>query len=167
LISETVPQALTLLPADLRVRLSVVQQTRKESLEFAQRTFAAAGITAHCESFFHNIETELSKAHYVIGRAGASSVSEIAMMGKPSLFVPLGIAMDDHQTINAQSLKDLDAADILPESEFTPEKIANILEKRLNDSHWLKNAASAARASAKQDAAPHLARLVKGLAQKT
>ena len=165
LISETMPKALALLPKDLRARLSVVQQTRKESLAFAQDTFADAGITATCETFFHNIETELAKAHYVIGRAGASSVSEIAAMGKPSLFVPLGIAMDDHQTINAQSLKDLDAADILPELEFTPENIAHILEKRLNDSHWLKQAASAARTAAKQDAAPHLARLVKGLAQ--
>jgi len=166
LISETMPKALALLPEDLRARLHVVQQTRKESLEFAQSTFTAAGITATCETFFHNIETELAKAHYVIGRAGASSVSEIAAMGKPSLFVPLGIAMDDHQTINAQSLKDLDAADILPESEFTPENIAHILGKRLNDSHWLKQAASAARMAAKQDAAPHLARLVKGLAQR-
>ena len=166
LISETMPKALALLPDALRARLSVVQQTRKESLETAQQVYSAAGITAHCETFFHNIETELAKAHYVIGRAGASSVSEIAVMGKPSLFVPLGIAMDDHQTMNAQSLKDLDAADILPELEFTPEKIAHILELRLNDSHWLKQAATAARNSAKADAAAHLARLVKELAKK-
>ena len=165
LISETVPQALALLPEDLRARLSVVQQTRKESLEQAQSTFANANITARCETFFHNIETELAKAHYVIGRAGASSVSEIAMMGKPSLFVPLGIAMDDHQTMNAQALKGLNAADILPESEFTPENIAHILGKRLNDSQWLKQAAAASRNAAKPDAAPHLARLVKGLAK--
>ena len=165
LISETMPKALVLLPDTIRARLSVVQQTRKESLETAQQVYSDAGITAHCETFFHNIETELAKAHYVIGRAGASSVSEIAVMGKPSLFVPLGIAMDDHQTMNAQSLKDLDAADILPELEFTPEKIAHILELRLNDSHWLKQAATAARHSAKADAAAHLAQLVTGLAQ--
>ena len=165
LISETVPLALAQLPQDIRARLSVVQQTRKESLETAQQIYSAAGITAHCETFFHNIETELAKAHYVIGRAGASSVSEIAMMGKPSLFVPLGIAMDDHQTMNAQSLKDHDAADILPESQFTPEAIAHILTARLNDSHWLKQAATAARRCAKPDAAAHLAKLVTGLVQ--
>lgn len=164
LISERVPLALAQLPKELRKRLSVVQQTRKESLELAMQIFKDAGIEAKCETFFHNIETELAKAHYVIGRAGASSVSEIAIMGKPSLFVPLGIAMDDHQTINAQSLKDLDAADILPESQFTPEAIAHILTARLNDSHWLKQAASAARRAAKPDAAAHLAQLVKELA---
>ena len=86
-------------------------------------------------------------------------------MGKPALFVPLAIAMDDHQTMNARSLKDLKAADILPESQFTPEQLAHILEKRLNDSLWLKQAATAARNTAKPDAAPHLARLVKGLVQ--
>ena len=164
LISETVPLSLAQLPQDIRARLSVVQQTRKDSLDAAQQIYSAAGIDAHCETFFHNIETELAKAHYVIGRAGASSVSEIAMMGKPSLFVPLGIAMDDHQTMNAQSLKDLDAADILPESQFTPEAIAHILNARLNDSLWLKQAASAARRAAKPNAAAHLVQLVKELA---
>ena len=164
LISETMPKALALLPDGIRARLSVVQQTRKESLQWAMQTYKAAGIKARCEIFFHNIETELAKAHYVIGRAGASSVSEIAVMGKPSLFVPLGIAMDDHQTMNAQSLKDLDAADILPESQFTPEAIAHILNARLNDSLWLKQAASAARRAAKPNAAAHLVQLVKELA---
>ncbi len=165
LISETVPLALARLPENMRSRLNVVQQTRTESMEAAKAVFAAAGIQARCESFFHNIEDELAAAHFIIARAGASSVSEIAAMGKPSLFVPLGIAMDDHQSVNAQSLKDLDAADILPESQFTPEALAHSLEKRLNDSHWLKQAAAAARKTAKLDAAPHLAQLVKGLVQ--
>jgi len=164
LISETVPQALAQLPEDIHKRLHVVQQTRAESLDAAINTFKAAGINARCETFFHNIEDELARAHYIIARAGASSVSEIAAMGKPALFVPLAIAMDDHQTVNARSLKDLDAADILPESQFTPEALAHILESRLNDSLWLKQAATAARKTAKPDAALHLARLVKELA---
>jgi len=164
LISETVPQALALLPGDMRGRLNVVQQTREESLEAAKRIFKGAEINARCEVFFHNIEDELARAHYIIARAGASSVSEIAAMGKPALFVPLAIAMDDHQMVNARSLKDREAADILPESEFTPEALAHILEKRLNDSLWLKQAAAAARETAKPDAASHLARLVTGLA---
>lgn len=164
LISDIVPQALARLPHDMRARLNVVQQTREESLESAKAIFEAANIQARCETFFHNIEEDLAKAHYIIARAGASSVSEISAMGKPALFVPLAIAMDDHQTINARSLKDLEAADILPELQFTPEALAHILEKRLNDSFWLKQAAAAARDTAKPDAATHLARLVKKLA---
>jgi len=81
-------------------------------------------------------------------------------MGKPSLLIPLAIAMDDHQTANAKSLEDHMAADILPESEFTPEAVANILQDRLNDSNWLSSAAAAARALGRPNAARDLAQLV-------
>ena len=160
LLSETVPQAVALLPEDLRARLSVVQQTRKESLDFAKGIYAKAGVKAVCEPFFSDIETHLAKAHYVIARSGASSVSEIAAMGLPSLLVPLAIAMDDHQSINALSLKNLNAAHILPESEFTPQIVKPILAEKLNDSSWLKTASSAARSAAKPEATADLAECV-------
>ena len=164
LLSETVPQAVALLPEDLRARLSVVQQTRVESLDFARDIYAKAGVKAICEPFFTDIETHLAKAHYVIARAGASSVSEISAMGLPSMLVPLRIAMDDHQSINALSLKNLDAAHILPESEFTPEIVKSILVEKLNDSSWLKTASSAARSAAKPEATADLAECVINIA---
>jgi UDP-N-acetylglucosamine--N-acetylmuramyl-(pentapeptide) pyrophosphoryl-undecaprenol N-acetylglucosamine transferase len=160
LISETTPAALALLPKALRSRLVVVQQTRKEYLDAARDIYRRAGIRALCEPFFPDIEVHLAKAHYVIGRAGAGSVSEIAVMAKPALFVPLAIAMDDHQTINALSLKDLGAADILPESEFTPKGVKSTLEARLNDSNWLETASAAAASVSRKDAAAALADLV-------
>jgi len=119
ILSERIPAAIAMLPNDLQKRLVIVQQTRKESVEIAQGIYKACGVRAICNPFFDDIETHLARAHFVIGRAGASSVSEIAAMGKPSLLIPLAIAMDDHQTFNARTLKDLGAADILPESAFT------------------------------------------------
>ncbi len=163
LISETMPQAIALLPDELRKRLIVTQQTRAESLEMAKAIYKESGVRAVCKTFFSDIETHLAKAHYVVGRAGASSVSEIAVMGKPSLFVPLEIAMDDHQTANAAALKNLGAADILPESEFTPERVKTILEARLNDSHWLETAAAAARSAGRPNAASDLADLARSV----
>ncbi len=160
IIGETVPKAIALLPKDIRSRLRVVQQTREESLETAREEFEYANVVAICEPFFSDIEHHLAKAHFIIARAGASSVSEIAIMGKPSLLVPLAIAMDDHQTINAQALKNLGAADILPESEFTPETVKTSLEARLNDSTWLEAAALSARSAARTDATKALAELV-------
>ena len=154
------PAAIALLPENLRKRLIVTQQTRPESLDSARNTYANAGVEAVCEPFFHNIQNHLAAADYVVGRAGASSVSEVAAMGKPALFVPLAIAMDDHQTGNARTLKRLDAADILPESDFTASSVSTLLEARLNDSNWLENAATAARSAAKPDAAKRLAELV-------
>ena len=126
----------------------------------ARRAYNVFWVNDQCETFFSDIETHLAKAHYIIGRAGASSVSEIAVMGKPSLLVPLAIAMDDHQTANASSLARHNAADILPESEFTPERVKSTLEARLNDSNWLKSAATAARGQGRPNAAAELAKLV-------
>ena len=138
----------------------MVQQTTESEVETARALYADMGVEAVCETFFSNIETHLAKAHYIIARAGASSVSEIALMGKPSLLIPLAIAMDDHQTINARSLESHGAADILPESQFTPESVANILQDRLNDSNWLSSAAASARTLGRPNAAQDLAQLV-------
>ena len=164
LLSETVPQAVALLPEDMRSRLSVIQQTRAESLDFARDIYAQAGVQAICEPFFTDIETHLANAHYIIARAGASSVSEIMAMGLPSLLVPLKIAMDDHQSVNAMPLKDLGAADILPEFEFTPDIVKSILLERLNDSFWLETASRATRNAAKPGATTDLAKCVTNIA---
>lgn len=166
IISETMPTAIALLPESLRARLHVVQQTRPDYQDQARQIYKDAGVSAICETFFANIETHLASAHYVIGRAGAGSVCEIAVMGKPSLLVPLAIAMDDHQSANAMSLARHDAADILPESEFTPERVKTILEARLNDSHWLNTAAAAALSQGRPNAAQDLAALVVNIAHK-
>ena len=160
IVSETVPAAIALLPVEMQKRLVVVQQTRAEYMEKAQAIYKTCGVRATCAPFFSDIEHHLARAHYVIARAGASSVSEIAVMGKPSLLVPLAIAMDDHQTVNALALKDHGAADILPESEFTAEGVKTTLQERLNDSHWLKTASASARLASHADATSKLAELV-------
>ena len=160
IISQVLPKAICALPLELRERLNVVQQVTADEIMNARRAYNVFWVNDQCETFFSDIETHLAKAHYIIGRAGASSVSEIAVMGKPSLLVPLAIAMDDHQTANALSLARHNAADILPESEFTPERVKTTLEARLNDSNWLKTAATAARGQGRPNAAADLAELV-------
>ena len=163
-ISRTVPEAIGALPEAVRRRLSVVQQTTEDQLEFARRTYADAGVDAELATFFGDIERHLAKAHLVIARAGASSVSEIAAMGKPSVLVPLAIAMDDHQTVNAQALAGRNAAVLMPESTFTSSALTELLEERIGDSHWLESAARAARSAAHPDATERLAQLVRSLA---
>ena len=164
IISEVMPRAIADLPESLRDKLHVTQQTLPDYQDAARAIYKEAGVSATGETFFSDIEIHLAAAHYVIGRAGAGSVSEIAVMGKPSLLVPLAIAMDDHQTANAKSLQRLGAADILPESEFTPERVKTILEERLSDSTWLKTAADAARSVGKPHAATDLAAMVSAFA---
>ena len=112
IISQVLPKAICALPLELRERLNVVHQVTADEIMNARRAYNVFWVNDQCETFFSDIETHLAKAHYIIGRAGASSVSEIAVMGKPSLLVPLAIAMDDHQTANASSLARHNAADI-------------------------------------------------------
>jgi UDP-N-acetylglucosamine--N-acetylmuramyl-(pentapeptide) pyrophosphoryl-undecaprenol N-acetylglucosamine transferase len=101
----------------------------------------------------------LTRAHLVIARAGASSVTELQAAGRPAVLVPLAIAADDHQTANAEGLVNVGAADALREEGLTPEALAQVLEKRLSDAHGLAVRAAAARSAAKPEAAKELADL--------
>lgn len=160
IISDVVPQAVATLPAALRNRMTITQQTTKTHLETAQKRYADAGVVATLDTFFSDIERHLAKADLIIARAGASSVSEIALMGKPSILVPLAIAMDDHQTANAKALERLDAAKIVPELDFTVERLTQLLTETLNDTDWLDRAGRNASKLARPDAARDLAALV-------
>ena len=96
----------------------------------------------------------------MISRAGASSVSEIAAHGRPAIFVPLGIAMDDHQTANALSLVEARAAESIAESEFAAQSLSARLETALSDGEALARRAEAARAAGRADAHLRLAELI-------
>lgn len=166
LLSETVPAAVALLPEALRLILRVEQQTRMESLDFARRTYRAAGVEAEVAPFFRNMAARLAKTHLVIGRAGASTVCELAVAGRPSILVPLAIAADDHQRFNAELLAEAGAAVILPETKFTASKLAQVLEGLLTTPGVLEKMAQGAHRAARPDAAERLADLVEAVARK-
>jgi UDP-N-acetylglucosamine--N-acetylmuramyl-(pentapeptide) pyrophosphoryl-undecaprenol N-acetylglucosamine transferase len=86
----------------------------------------------------------------VICRAGASTVTELAAVGVAAILVPLPWAVDDHQTSNARYLSDRGAAILIPQAEFTPEKLAQLLRSFARDK--LLEMACAARTAAKPDA---------------
>lgn len=166
LLSEATPAAIAMLPEDTRYRLHVTQQTRPEAMEDARRVYANALVEAELAPFFRNIAQRLATSHLVIGRAGASTVCELAVAGLPSVLVPLAIAMDDHQTYNAKLLVDAGAAEAIPEKQFTPDRLAEVLNRMLSDPHELARRAAAARAVARPDAAERLADLVESVARR-
>lgn len=163
-LSETVPDAIAQLPADLRARLEVVQQTREENLDAARRTYKEAGVAAVCEPFFRDVASHLRRAHLVIARAGASTVSELAAMGRPAVLVPLKIAMDDHQTGNAKALSDPGGADVIAEDDLTLEGLAALLQTRLRDPDDLSRRAAAAKSAGRPNATADLAALSERIA---
>ena len=108
--------------------------------------------------------SRLAAAHLVVGRAGASTVCEFAVAGKPAVLIPLQIALDDDQGQNAALLAGAGGAIVLRERDLSPESLAAVLAELLGDEPRLTRMAEAARAVAKPDAAERLADVVEDTA---
>ena len=164
LLSELMPLAVAQLPEALRCRLVVQQQTRAESMDAARSTYRNALVEAEIAPFFRDMAGRLAAAHLVVGRAGSSTVCELAVAGKPSILVPLRIALDDDQGQNARQLADAGAAEIAREDQLTVESMAAGLATLLTDPARLARMAAAARSVARPDAAERLADVVEATA---
>ena len=116
ILSDVVPAAIAGLPAGFRRWLRVTQQARAEDLDRVVAAYAQAGITAEVAPFFADIPRRLSEAQLVISRAGASSVADISVIGRPAILIPFAAATADHQTANARGLVDAGAAILIPEA---------------------------------------------------
>ena len=165
LLSELLPEAVIRLPEDIRMRLEIQQQTRAESMDNARRLYANALVKAEIAPFFRDMAGRLGKAHLVVGRAGASTVCELAVAGRPSILVPLKIAADDHQRFNARLLEDAGAAAVALEDELTTDTMAGALNALLRDGPRLARMAASAHAAGTPDAAEKLADLVEATAR--
>lgn len=165
LLSELPPEAIAALPDDLRRRLVVQQQTRPESMETARRVYRNAVVDAEIAPFFRDVASRLGAAHLVVGRAGAGSVCEIAVAGKPAILVPLAIALDDDQGQNAKLLADAGGAEIARENQLTVDSLAGALAKLLTNPGRLARMAAASRSVAIPDAAERLADVVERTAR--
>ena len=160
LLSELTPQAVAQLPQAVRARLKVQQQTRAESIEGARHTYDLAGVEAEIAPFFSNMAERLAAAHLMIGRAGASTVCEIAVAGRPAILVPLKIALDDDQGQNARLLAEAGGAVVIREDALTAAGLAQVLESLISDPARLAKMAASAHAVGQPDAAEKLADLV-------
>jgi len=160
ILSETAPRALAGLPEAIRSRLKVQQQSRPETMEAARQLYLDAAIDAEIAPFFRDMAARLSAAHLVIGRAGASTCSELAVAGLPSILIPLKIAMDDHQRFNAAGLADVGGAEVMLEDEVTVEALTARLADILGDPGRLEAMSRGARSAALPDATRSLADLV-------
>ncbi|MEL7545517.1 MAG: UDP-N-acetylglucosamine--N-acetylmuramyl-(pentapeptide) pyrophosphoryl-undecaprenol N-acetylglucosamine transferase [Pseudomonadota bacterium] len=165
ILGQAVPLALcNHLPAPLRARLRVVQQVREEQIEEVRALYKTAGIEAELQPFFADMPTRLVKSHLVIARSGAGTVSEIAAIGRPSILVPLKIAMDDHQAANAEGLAAVEAADIMLEDNLFPALLGELIAVRLSDAEALLARADAAKGFGNLNAARDLANLAEDIA---
>ena len=118
IFGEILPKSFCSLPENLRTRISIVQQALPDQIPSINELYEEHGIEAELQPFFDNIPQLLVNSHLVIARSGASSVCEIACIGRPAIFVPLKIAMDDHQTVNAKLMVEAGLAESISEDEI-------------------------------------------------
>ena len=160
ILGEAIPLAIANhMPAPLRARLNVVQQVRTEQVDAVQAIYDKVKVKAELQPFFTDMPDRLAAAHLVIARSGAGTVSEIAAVGRPSILIPLKIAMDDHQYANAEGLFESGAADVLLEDNLFPALLGELLSVRLGDSQALIQRAEAAKSQGTIHAAQDLADL--------
>lgn len=124
-LNDVMPKALAALPVDQRPQ--VIHQGGEKQIEQLRSNYTAAGVQAELTPFIANTAQAFADADLVICRAGASTVSEIAAVGAAAVFVPFPFAVDDHQTTNAKFLSDQGAATLLPQAEFTVERVVQLL----------------------------------------
>jgi UDP-N-acetylglucosamine--N-acetylmuramyl-(pentapeptide) pyrophosphoryl-undecaprenol N-acetylglucosamine transferase len=160
ILSEVIPTAVAQLPDGLRHRLRLTQQARPEDIEAVRAAHAANGIAAELASFFTDVPARLAQAHLVISRSGASTVAELAMIGRPAILVPYLHATDDHQTANAVALSQAGAAWVMSQGDFGPTALAARLTVLFAAPTSLQEAAAAAHRLGRPEAATLLARLV-------
>lgn len=165
ILSDVVPDAIARLPDALRTRLRVAHQARPEDGERAAQGYANAGVKAEVEPFFADIPRRLSEAQLVISRAGASSVADISVIGRPSILIPYAAATGDHQSANARGLVEGEAAVLIPESALDAAALATHIAAVLGQPGAAARMAANALALSRPDATDRLVALVLRLAK--
>lgn len=158
--NETVPEALKLLPEDMRQRFHAVHQCRDLEKEATAERYRSAGVSAEIKSFFDDMPQRLSACHLFIGRSGASTVAEIAVVGRPAIFVPYPSHADMQQKYNAEAITRKDGGWLMMQNTFTPQALAEQFSHLLKNPAILENAAQAAKSCGQPDAVKKLADLV-------
>ena len=160
IMADVVPAALALLTSDERQWIRFTQQARGEDKARVAAACGRMNFPVEIAEFFADLPARIASAHLVIGRAGASTVSELAVIGRPSVLVPFPHALDQDQAANAAALAASGGAVVVPQNEFTPERLAAILRGALAQPAKLAAAAAAAKSVGLPDAAERLADLV-------
>ena len=164
ILGEVVPDALGMLPPKLRHRLQVMQQCRADDIEKVRARYAELNIPAELLTYIQDMPDRLAEAHLVIARAGASTIAELTAAGRPAILIPLPIATDDHQTVNAREMAKAGGARMIPQDEFTPEVLSAQIEAIAGDPQALANAAERALSVGRPHATRDLADLVERIA---
>jgi len=158
--ADLVPPAVAELPEALRHRLRIVQQCRPEDLDRVAEAYRQAKVNVELQPFFADLPERMANAHLVIARAGASTVAELAVLGRPAILVPLPGSIDGDQRNNAQIVDGAGGGWIVEQATISPPSLANRLTSLFGDPATLQAAAAAAKSLGQPRAVEILADLV-------
>ncbi len=162
--SDAIPPAIALLREDQRRRLRITQQARPDDEAKVLEAYEALGVEAEVSAFFGDMAERMAKAHLVVSRSGASTVSEISVIGRPALLVPYPHALDHDQAANAAMLAAAGGAELHAQAALSPERLAELIGGLMGDPERLAAMAKSARSAGKPDAARLLADLTEAIA---
>jgi UDP-N-acetylglucosamine--N-acetylmuramyl-(pentapeptide) pyrophosphoryl-undecaprenol N-acetylglucosamine transferase len=166
LFARVVPEALKLLAPEIRGRLRLSQQVRPEDMDRVRALYEDMEVAAELRGFFDDVPDRLAEASLVVSRAGASSIADISVIGRPAILIPYALATDDHQAANARGLVEAGGAFMIREEELTAEVLAGHIGAILSDPEGASAMARASLGAGRPDATEMLAALVEDLAEK-
>jgi UDP-N-acetylglucosamine--N-acetylmuramyl-(pentapeptide) pyrophosphoryl-undecaprenol N-acetylglucosamine transferase len=162
--SQAVPPAIAGLPAAERARLAVTQQARADDEAAVRAAYAEMGVAAEISPFFADMAERMAAAHLVVSRSGASTVSEIAVIGRPAILVPYPHALDHDQAANAAALAAAGGAEVHRQETLSPQRLAELIGAAMREPERLSAMAAGARSAGRPDAARLLADLAEAIA---
>jgi UDP-N-acetylglucosamine--N-acetylmuramyl-(pentapeptide) pyrophosphoryl-undecaprenol N-acetylglucosamine transferase len=160
ILSDIVPEAVAMLDEGLKRNVRVAHQARGEDEARVRHAYDQAGIDAEVKPFFEDVPRRMAEAQLVISRAGASSVADLSVIGRPSILVPFAAAAGDHQTANAHALVEAEAAILIPEKRLAPEALSGEITRILTNPDAATVMARNALGAGRPDAADRLAEMV-------
>lgn len=155
--TDILPQALAALPIEKRKRLRLVQQCRKSELKSALKTYGAMNLDVELRDFFDDMPQRIAASHLIIARSGASTVCELAAIGRPSILIPLPGALDNDQMMNAVHLSNYKAAILVKQRSFTADKVSGLLGALMDAPGRLSTMAGIAKSRGELNAVGNLA----------
>ena len=164
ILSDVIPPAIAELPGEMLQYVRVSHQARDEDGERVKQYYAEQGIAADVQPFFHDVPRRMSEAQLVISRAGASSVADISVIGRPAILIPYAAAAGDHQSANARGLAAAGGAIVIPESQLSVAAMTEQIATVLSQPQGALAMAQAAVSVGKPEATDELVRLVEELA---
>ena len=133
ILGENIPEALNLLPKEIKNKIIVHHQCSKNNIETIKKKYSKMKLRFNCKVFFNNLPYLMSNSNLVISRAGASSLSEISSLGKTSILIPYKYAKNNHQSANAEWFKKHGASEIINEEDFSIIKLHDTIKNLLNN----------------------------------